>query len=165
MQWLPFLHNACEIKAMTFTQNGAELLRIRKAWRTCGSERPQRILVPGRGTHTALLFTRNDCLAGLVFRMECTSVQWGVFCLHEMTGWTHVQNGMHLSSVRCLSAVTTNELAKRVKLHNNIVRKSHKINTCQNGESALSSRGVTTGSQRRVAEILVCLLASPCLHQ
>jgi len=77
---LPFLNNVCEIKAITFTQNGAELLGIRKASRTCGSERPtdrpQRILVPGRGNaYGSVLFTHNGCRAGLVFRMKRTSAE------------------------------------------------------------------------------------------
>lgn len=40
------------------------------------ADRPQRILVPGRGNaYSSLLFTHNDCRAGRVFGMECTSAE------------------------------------------------------------------------------------------
>ena len=111
IQLLPFLNNVCEIKAITFTQNDAELLGIRKARRTCGSERPtdrpQRILVPGRGNaYGSLLFTHNDCRADL-----CS--EW---------------NAPQLSAISFRQEPLMN-YAKRVKQQNNIVRRSHKINT------------------------------------
>lgn len=106
--WLPFLHNACEIKLLLSPKTAQSYLELeRRDELVSATDRPQRILVPGRGTCTALL-----CLHEIAVGLDARS-EWNA----------------HRFSPVFFRQEPLLKYAKRAELQNYIVRSPHTINT------------------------------------